>query len=208
MNESTLGVHEIELVRECGPCLSNGGCVRKHAAAKSVSTPMAYNKKNGNLHGAVNLGKITVRNHVRWLEADTDLETSWAPIDELDGTFCLEGCNGNVDILGNNITTVQQASSHVFTVAGVALNHLVVGLEARHGDVHNRVGFVGCSGSRDNRSICNEREMNTWVWNQVGLELVEINVEGTIKTKGRGDGGDNYERTLELMSTSRYNYLP
>jgi hypothetical protein len=33
MDESTLGVHEIELVRECGPGLGDGGGVGKHAAA-------------------------------------------------------------------------------------------------------------------------------------------------------------------------------
>jgi hypothetical protein len=33
--------------------------------------------------------------------------------------------------------------------------------------------------------------VDTWVWDQVGLELVEINVEGTIETEGGGDGGDN-----------------
>jgi hypothetical protein len=34
--------------------------------------------------------------------------------------------------------------------------------------------------------------MDTRIWDQVGLELVEINIEGTIETKGCGDGGDNF----------------
>jgi hypothetical protein len=46
-----------------------------------------------NLHSAVDLGQVTVGNHLWWLIADTDLETSWAPIHELDGTLCLESSN-------------------------------------------------------------------------------------------------------------------
>ena len=33
--------------------------------------------------------------------------------------------------------------------------------------------------------------MDTWVWHQVGLELSDIDVEGTIKSEGGGQGGDN-----------------
>jgi hypothetical protein len=66
-----------------------------------------------------------------------------------------------------------------------------VRLEARHGDLLDRVGFVGCLGSRDNWGVSDEREMDARVWNQVGLELVEINVEGAIKTERGSDGRDN-----------------
>ncbi len=48
-----------------------------------------------------------------------------------------------------------------------------------------------CLGCRDNRSVGNEREVDTWVWDQVGLELVQIDVEGAIETERGGDGGDN-----------------
>jgi hypothetical protein len=44
-----------------------------------------------------------------------------------------------VNVVGNNITTVQQAGGHVLSVAGIALNHLIIGFEARHGDLLNRV---------------------------------------------------------------------
>jgi hypothetical protein len=33
--------------------------------------------------------------------------------------------------------------------------------------------------------------VDSWVWNQVGLELVQINVQGTIETERAGNGGDN-----------------
>jgi len=46
------------------------------------------------LHCAVDFGKISIRHHLRRLVADTNLETSWAPIDELNSTLGLQGSNG------------------------------------------------------------------------------------------------------------------
>lgn len=33
--------------------------------------------------------------------------------------------------------------------------------------------------------------MNSWIWDQVGLELIEINIESSIETEGSGDGRHN-----------------
>ena len=33
--------------------------------------------------------------------------------------------------------------------------------------------------------------MDSWVGHQISLELVEVNVESAIETKGSGDWGDN-----------------
>ena len=55
------------------------------------------------------------------LAKKTYLETSRAPINKLDGPLGLDDTDGSIDILGDNITTVQHAarpitsSSHVFT---------------------------------------------------------------------------------------------
>lgn len=92
-------------------------------------------EKREHIHSAVNFGEISIGNHLRWLVADTNLEASRAPVNELDSTLGLQGGNGRVDIVGNDITTVQQASGHVFAVAGITLDHLVVGLEARVRDL-------------------------------------------------------------------------
>ena len=173
VDEGTLGVHEIELVGESGPGLGDGGGVGQHA------------------DGTVDLGEVTVGDHLGWLVADTKLETSWAPVDELDGALGLEGGNSAVGVLGDNITTVKQAGGHVLAVAWVALNHLVVWLEAGHGDLLDGVGLVGCLGCGDNWGVGDEREMDTGVWHQVGLELVEIDVEGAVEAEGGGDGGDD-----------------
>jgi hypothetical protein len=41
--------------------------------------------------------------------------------------------------------------------------------------------------------------VNTWVWHEVGLELGDIDVEGTIETKGGGQGRDDLgDETVEV----------
>jgi hypothetical protein len=52
------------------------------------------------------------------LIADTELEASWAPIDELDRPLSLDGGNGALDILWNNITAVQKSASHYWKGSG------------------------------------------------------------------------------------------
>jgi hypothetical protein len=103
---------------------------------------LIFSRERQNVHSTVDLGQITVGDHLRGLVADTNLEASWAPVDKLNSTLGLKSSNCVVDLLGNDITTVQQAGSHVLSVAGVALDHLVVGLKAGHGDLLDGVGLV------------------------------------------------------------------
>ena len=41
------------------------------------------------------------------------LEASRAPVDELDCPLGLDASNGGLDILGNDVSTVKQAASHL-----------------------------------------------------------------------------------------------
>jgi hypothetical protein len=43
-------------------------------------------------------------------------------------------------------------------------------------------------GGGDDGSIGHEREVNTRVRDQVGLELVQVDVEGTVESEGGGNG--------------------
>lgn len=173
MDESTLGVHEIELGGQRRPSLGNGGGVGEHA------------------DGAVDLGQVAVGDVLGSLVADTELEASGAPVDELDSALGLEGGDGGVGVLGDNVTAVQQAGSHVLSGAGVALDHLVVGLEARHGHLLDRVGLVGGLVGRDDGGVGDQREVDARVGDQVGLELVEIDVEGAVESERGGNGRDD-----------------
>jgi hypothetical protein len=137
------------------------------------------------------LGQVTSWNNSWWLVIDTALEAGRAPVNELDGTLGLDGGNGGIDVLWHNITTVHQAAGHVFTVARVALGHHGGWLEGAVGDFSNTqllvVRFLGT----DNWGKRTKHKVNSWVWYQVGLELGNINVQGTVESKGRGQTGDD-----------------
>ena len=47
---------------------------------------------------SLDFSQVTAWDSGGWLVVDTDLETSWAPVDELDGSLGLDGGNGNIDI--------------------------------------------------------------------------------------------------------------
>jgi len=105
MDEGSLGIHEIEFVIDSGEDLSNGGRVGNHA------------------DGSHDLGEITTWDNGWWLIVDSAFETSWAPIDELDGSLGLDGGDSGVDILWDDITSVHEAASHVLSVSWVTLGH-------------------------------------------------------------------------------------
>lgn len=52
------------------------------------------------------LCKITAGHASRRLVANAELETSWAPIHELDSALGLDARNSGLNVLGHNITTV------------------------------------------------------------------------------------------------------
>merc|ERR1740121_1210491 len=145
MDESTLGVHKIELVVNAGEDLSDGGGVGDHA------------------HGAHNLGEITTGDDGRGLVVDSALEASRAPVDELDGPLGLDGGDGGVDILGDDITSEHEAARHVLAVAGVALGHHSGGLEGGVGDLSDGELLVVSLLGGDDGSVGGKHEMDTWV---------------------------------------------
>merc|ERR1719278_708936 len=124
MNKGTLGIHEVELVIKTSPSLSNGSCVGQHADC------------------TLNLGQITTRNNSWRLVVDTNLETSGTPVHKLDRALGLDGGNGCVDILGDNIASVQEATGHVLAVTGIAFDHLVGRFKASIGDLRHRKLFM------------------------------------------------------------------
>ena len=87
----------------------------------------------------------------------------------------------------------------VFSFPGVALDHLVSGLEAGEGHVSDRVLLVVSLCSGDDGGESGEREVDTGEGDQVGLELVQVDVQGTVKSEGGGDGRDDLgNQTVEV----------
>merc|ERR1711959_506822 len=173
VDEGTLGVHQVELVVNASKDLSDGGGVGDHAA------------------GALDLGKVTTGDDGWWLVVDATLEAGWAPVDELDGALGLDGGNGSVHVLGDDVSTVHHTAGHVLAMTRIALGHHVGGLEARVGDLGNgerlMVGLLG----RDDWRVGGDHKVDAWVGYQVGLELSNINVEGAIESERSGQGGDH-----------------
>ena len=124
MNEGPLGVHEVELVVQSGPGLHDGGGV-----GETADCPHHF-------------GQISARNHCWWLVVDPNLEPRGTPVDKLDGFLVFNRSNGSIDILGHNITSVQEATGHVFAMTGITLDHLVGRFETGIGDLSNRKLFM------------------------------------------------------------------
>merc|ERR1712174_102797 len=158
VHERALGVHEVELVVNAGQSLGHSGRVGNHSAR------------------AHDLGEIATGHHSGWLVVDTALETSGTPVHKLDGALGLDGGHSGVHVLGDDVTTVHQAHSHVFTVTGVALGEHGGGLEHRVGDLaHGQLLVVRLLG-RDDRRVRRKHEVDTRVGHQVGL-VRALNVE-------------------------------
>merc|ERR1711937_969908 len=102
IDEGTLGIHEIELVVDAREHFSNSSGVADHADSTH------------------HLGKIASWHNSRWLVVDAALETSWGPVNELNGTLGLDGCDGCIHILGHHISAVHHTASHVLTMARIA----------------------------------------------------------------------------------------
>ena len=173
VDEGSLGVHKIELVVKSGEDFSNSSWVGNHAACSH------------------DLSEITTWNDGGWLVVNTDLETSWAPVDELDGSLGLDGSNGSVNILGDDITSVHHRASHVFTVSGITLSHHVSRFEWWVGDFSNWELFVISLFSWDDWSIWWKHKVNSWIRHKVGLEFSDIDVQGTIESEGCSEWWNN-----------------
>jgi hypothetical protein len=61
---------------------------------------------------------------------------------------------------------------------------------------------VGSLGRRDDGRIGDKRKVDTRVRNQVGLELVEIDVQRAVEPQGGGDGRNNYSQLANLHITT------
>jgi len=142
-------------------------------------------------HGTLDAGEISSGDDSRRLVVDSTFESGRAPVDELDGPLGLDGGDSGVDVLGDDISTVHEAACHVLSVPRVALGHHAGRLEDGVGDLGDGellvVGLLG----RDERGVRGKHEVDTRVGDEVGLELGDVDVKGTIEPEGSGQGGDN-----------------
>ena len=169
MNKGKLGIHQVKLVVQVSPGLSDGCGVAQLA------------------HSLLDFGQVPTRYHSGRLVINANFEARGAPVHKLDAALGLDGGDGSIDIFGNHITREQQAAGHVFTMARVTFHHLVGWLKASIGDLCYRKLFMVGFLSRDDRGICDQREMDAG--HQVGLELCQIHIQGSIKPQRSSDAG-------------------
>lgn len=73
-------------------------------------------------------------------------------------------------------------------------------LEGQIGDLE---ALVSALGSGDNGGVADQRVVDTGVWDQVGLELVQVDVQGAIEPQRRGNRGDNLGNQAVQMLVTR-----
>jgi hypothetical protein len=129
---------------------------------------------------------LTARNGHWRAVIDADLETSRTPLDQIERRLSLERSNCRVAVSGNDISTVEKSHSHVFSLSRVTDHHLVGGLCALAGELIDPEALMRRLFLADDRSIADQRVMDAWVWHQIGLEFVEINIQGPVKTQTGG----------------------
>merc|ERR1719391_1758895 len=173
VDKGTLSIHQVELMIQPCPSLSNCSSVGEHADCP--------------LH----LGQVSPRNHGGRLVVDANLEACGTPVHKLDTPLALDGGDSSVDILGHNVATVEHAAGHVLAMPGIAFHHGVGWFEAGIGNFCNAQRFVVGFLCRDDGSIGHQRKVNPWIWDQISLELIQVHIESSVKAEGGSDGGDN-----------------
>ena len=121
-------------------------------------------------------------------EFETNLEASGTPVHKLNAALALDGGDGGVNILGHNITSVEEAASHVFAMAWITFDHLIGRLKAGICYLSDRKLLMISFLRGDNWCIGHKREVDPGIWHQVGLKLVQVNIESAVKAERSGDG--------------------
>lgn len=99
------------------------------------------------------------------------LKSCRTPVHKQDGPLAFDVGDCRVDVVGGHVAPVQQAARHVPAVAWVTLHHLVRWLEARVGDLRHGQLFVVSFLHGNYGSVSDQREVDTWVRNQVCLKF-------------------------------------
>ena len=133
---------------------------------------------------------------------DAALEAGRAPVDELDGALGLDGGDGRVDVLGDDVAAVHQADRHVLAVARVDLDEHGRGLERGVGDLSDRELLVVRLLGRDDRRERGDDEVDARVRHEVGLELGHVNVERAVEAERRRERRDDLRDEACLLYTS------
>lgn len=76
---------------------------------------------------------------------------------------------------------------HVFAASRITFHHLISRFEAHLSDVIDTQRFVIGFVCRDDRSVSSQREVDSRIRNEVCLEFSQVDIEGSVETKGSRD---------------------
>ncbi len=150
-----------------------------------------------------NFSQITSWNDSWWLIVDTNFESSWAPVNELNSSLGFNGGNWSIDVFWDDITSVQHRASHIFTMSWVTFGHHWCWFEGWVGDFSYGQLFVISFLGWDDWRVWTQHKMNSWIWDQVGLEFSDINVQSTIESQRGGQRWDNLSNKSVQVGVSR-----
>ena len=146
MDESTFAVHHIEFSIETIPCLSNGSSVGTKSAIfliqelqhcnRSISLSLIPSIRNNGLQ----LELVSRKKNL--LVINSQFETSRTPINKLNSPTHFNRRDSLVSIPGDNISTIQQSTSHIMSGARIAYNHLIMRFKTLEGDILNTMTFM------------------------------------------------------------------
>merc|ERR1719391_699954 len=104
VDKGTLSIHQIKLMVQPCPSLSDRGGVGEHADC------------------SLHLGQVSPRDHGGRLVVDANLEACGTPVNKLDTPLALDSGDSSVDILGHDVAAVEHAAGHVLAVSRIALH--------------------------------------------------------------------------------------
>jgi hypothetical protein len=103
----------------------------------------------------------------------------------------LDGIDSRVDVLVDDVSSVQNASGHVLPVSWVTLHHLVGRGETHVCELSDGELSVLAPVRGDEGGVGGDREVDSRVRDQVGVELVEVDGESAVESEKCRDGGDD-----------------
>jgi hypothetical protein len=112
VDEGTLGVHEIELVVESCPGSGDGGGAKTYGFSPCQKPVFTKHLLGEHAKATSSLGEVAAGNASGGFVADTKLETGRAPVHELNGSLRLDGGDGSLGILGDDVTTIEESAGH------------------------------------------------------------------------------------------------
>ncbi len=173
MDKGPLGIHKVKLVIQPSPSLRDDGGVGQTA------------------DGSDHRGQVRVGNHSWRLVVDANLVACWTPVNKVDNLGFLDSRNCGIDILGNHIAPIEKTDGHVLSLGRITLDHLVLRQKARLGDLIDRDRLMHCFLSWHDRIVRGQRVVDPGIGDQVGLELIEVYIQGSIKSKRSRDRRDD-----------------